>query len=94
MYTYYKMLQTHGGGIRNKMNKWIKSCLKFGLHSKTVLNGLSNFFSSTRNFFHKAFKVPYIPSHEYFFLFDFILYLCLPGWFRISMEIDFVTHML
>jgi hypothetical protein len=36
----------------------------------------------------------YIPSHKYFFLIDFILYLCYSGWFRISMEIDFVTHML
>jgi hypothetical protein len=34
----------------------------------------------------------YIPSYEYFFLIDFILYLCHSGWFRISMEIDFVTH--
>jgi hypothetical protein len=36
----------------------------------------------------------YIPSHEYNFLIDFILYLCLSGWFCISKEIDIVTHML
>jgi hypothetical protein len=37
--------------------------------------------------------ISYIPSHEYFFLIDSILYLCRSGWFRrISMEIDFVTH--
>jgi hypothetical protein len=36
----------------------------------------------------------YVPSHEYFFLIDFILYICRYGWFRISMEIDFVTHIL
>jgi hypothetical protein len=35
----------------------------------------------------------YIPSHEYFFLIDSILYLYRSGWFVISMEIDFVTHM-
>jgi hypothetical protein len=34
----------------------------------------------------------YIPSHKFFFLIDSILYLCRTGWFRISMEIDFVTH--
>ena len=34
----------------------------------------------------------HIPSHEYFILIDFIVYLCHSGWFRISMEIDFVTH--
>jgi hypothetical protein len=33
-----------------------------------------------------------ISSHEHFFLIDFILYLCRSGWFRISMEIHFVTH--
>jgi hypothetical protein len=36
----------------------------------------------------------YIPSHEYLFLFDFILYLCLSSWFRISTEIDFGSHLL
>lgn len=47
-------LQTHGVPIRNKMNKWIKSCLKFGLHSNPILNGLSYFFSATRCFFHAS----------------------------------------
>jgi hypothetical protein len=28
-----------------------------------------------------------VPSHEYFFLIDSILYLCRSGWFRISMGI-------
>jgi hypothetical protein len=36
----------------------------------------------------------YIPSHEYFLLIDHILYLCRSGWFRISMEIDFIIHIL
>lgn len=47
-------LQTNGTAIRSKMNKWIKSSLKFGLYSKTVLNGLSSFFSATRSFFHSS----------------------------------------
>jgi hypothetical protein len=34
----------------------------------------------------------YIPSPEYFFLIDSILYLCRFSWFCISKEIDFNPH--
>ena len=44
-------LQSTASEVRKKMNKWIKSCLKFGLHSSSLLNGLSNFFCTCRESF-------------------------------------------
>ena len=42
------ILRLKASEVRKKMNKWIKYCLKFGLHSIAVLNGLSDFFSACR----------------------------------------------
>jgi hypothetical protein len=42
----------------------------------------------------KRFDTEDIGRYEYFFLFDFILYSRLYGWFRSSIGIDFVTHIL
>ena len=44
-------LSLKGSEVKKKMNKWIKSCLKFGLHYQVVMNGLSSFFSAARKNF-------------------------------------------
>jgi Nucleolar pre-ribosomal-associated protein 1 len=44
-------LSLKGSEVKKKLNKWIKSCLKFGLHFPVVISGLSSFFSAARSNF-------------------------------------------
>lgn len=44
-------LSLKGSEVKKKMNKWMKSCLKFGLHYAVVMNGLTSFFSAARKNF-------------------------------------------
>jgi Nucleolar pre-ribosomal-associated protein 1 len=47
--TILKNLTIRAPEISKKLNKWIKSCLKFGLHLAAATDGLTSFYSACRN---------------------------------------------
>jgi Nucleolar pre-ribosomal-associated protein 1 len=47
--TILKKLTIRAPEISKKLNKWIKSCLKFGLHLAAATDGLTSFYSACRN---------------------------------------------
>lgn len=47
--TLLKNLTIRAPEISKKLNKWIKSCLKFGLHMAAATDGLTSFYSACRN---------------------------------------------
>jgi hypothetical protein len=55
----------------------------------TILNSLARLYFI---YYYVLLFILFIPSHEYIFLIDLILYSCRSHWFRISMEIDSLTH--
>ena len=46
--TILKKLTNRAPEISKKLNKWIKSCLKFGLHLAAATDGLTSFYSACR----------------------------------------------
>jgi hypothetical protein len=105
MFSYLKSPIPKAAFCRNVLQSTSsKSAYSLLMDTPIVLRGLSDIANRYDLFLFDQFGVLhngvepiggicmlYIPSHEYLFLMDSILYLCLSGWFCISMEIDFVT---